>query len=117
MFELLSSLKPRLPGFGRHCWRSQARQYAKEHPEYRDIKSWEGDETGVSDILYRDQSGVFTNALVKRGYLKGESCHNVKPTYHIEVKATTRRNHAEEFYMGKRQYEKVRFHVVPIRVH
>jgi hypothetical protein len=111
VFELLSSLRPTLPGFGRSCWRSKARKHAKTHPDYATVEPWDGDETGNSDIFYNDESRVLTHALFKSGYLD-KSWLDEKPNYHIEVKTTMRGSLEEPFYVSKAQYARVRSNAV-----
>jgi hypothetical protein len=113
VFELLSSIRPSLPGFGRSCWRSRARKHAKTHPNYATVQPWYGDETGNSDIFYNDESRVLTHALIESGYLN-KSWRNEKPDYHIEVKTTMKSSFEEPFYLSKAQYARVRSHAVLI---
>ncbi|KPM37949.1 hypothetical protein AK830_g8628 [Neonectria ditissima] len=100
-FELLSGLKPKLPGFSRDNWESVVRHYAAAHPEYADLKMNHNFEQ--SDILYSDSKSVLTAAFIQRGYLD-ETWRGTTPDYYIEVKTTTR-NLEKAFYMSSDQFD------------
>ncbi|KAL1877359.1 hypothetical protein VTK73DRAFT_8654 [Phialemonium thermophilum] len=102
VFEMLSRLTPRLPGFWRANWRSTIRYYAASHPDYSMLTPWDGNET--SDIVYNDVGGAFTDLLVDKGYLAPEMWAGAKPKYYIEVKATTGPC-STPFFMSRHQYQ------------
>jgi hypothetical protein len=111
VFELLSGLNPKLPGFGLNSWQSTTRGYVSLHPDYAALQSWRGEES--DDIFYDDYSNVFTWHLVNMGYLDSQWLSE-SPEYHIEVKTTMSNNIKTPFYMSKYQYQRVRaspFHV------
>ncbi|KAF2791877.1 hypothetical protein K505DRAFT_326545 [Melanomma pulvis-pyrius CBS 109.77] len=101
VFELLSGIRPALPGFNRSSWRSTVRRYAKVHPEYTTLEHWEGAET--SDIFYSDGTGALTTVLIDRGYLD-ETWRDEKPNYYIEVKTTMSNNFETPFHLSRYQY-------------
>ncbi|RYP16371.1 hypothetical protein DL765_005151 [Monosporascus sp. GIB2] len=101
VFELLSSLQPNLPGFGRGNWRSLTRQYVNVHPDYKDLPSFQGKET--SDVVYHDASGALTTLLIQKSYLPGNRWTGKTPRYYIEVKSTTDLC-ATPFFISGNQY-------------
>jgi hypothetical protein len=104
VFELLSALNPALPGFSRDNWVSNIKHHVTVHPNYRTMAPWVGSET--TDLVYRDQAGIFTSLLINKGYLLPELWRNKTPKYYIEVKCTEG-DPDWPFYMTKPQYEKV----------
>ncbi|KAH9904955.1 hypothetical protein F4778DRAFT_52817 [Xylariomycetidae sp. FL2044] len=103
-FELLSHLRPALPGFSLASWQSTIRHYVAAHPDYRTLPAWSGRET--ADITYDDVGGVFTELLIEKGYLSGQAWGGRRPKYFIEVKTTTGPCETP-FYMSKGQYKRV----------
>ncbi|RYO85251.1 hypothetical protein DL766_000105 [Monosporascus sp. MC13-8B] len=101
VFELLSSLQPNLPGFGRGNWQSLIRQYVNVHPDYKDLPGFQEKET--SDIVYHDASGALTTLLIQKGYLSGNRWTGKTPRYYIEVKSTTDLC-ATPFFISGNQY-------------
>lgn len=110
VFELLSGIRPALPGFTRSSWQSTVRRYAKAHPEYSTLEHWEGAET--SDIFYSDGTGALTTAFIERGYLD-ETWRDEKPDYYVEVKTTMSNDFETPFYLSKYQYLRVRVQLSP----
>ncbi|RYO85206.1 hypothetical protein DL766_007003 [Monosporascus sp. MC13-8B] len=104
VFELLSSLNPPLRGFCRDNWKSTIRRYATAHPDYADMSDWTGNET--SDLEYKDENGMLTEALVRHGYLSS-TWRGRRAQYYIEVK-TTPGPWDTPFFMSHAQYEKMR---------
>ncbi|KAL4899989.1 hypothetical protein BDW74DRAFT_171075 [Aspergillus multicolor] len=102
IFELLSSLNPRLPGFSRDSWQSTIRKYARVHDDYAGMESWNGQET--ADITYVDTAGVLTTLLIEKGYLAPAAWSGARPYYYLEVKTTTSCMETP-FYMSGSQYE------------
>ncbi|KAI3539090.1 hypothetical protein CABS03_05371 [Colletotrichum abscissum] len=96
VYELLSHLKPPLPGFGMDDWQSTMRKHVAVHPEYSYVTPWEGQET--ADIVYDDRFGVLTEILIGKGYLERTKWTGKKPQYLIEVK-TTPGDAARPFFM------------------
>ncbi|KAK1536561.1 uncharacterized protein CCOS01_01881 [Colletotrichum costaricense] len=96
VYELLSHLKPPLPGFGMDDWQSTMRKHVAVHPEYSYVTPWEGQET--ADIVYDDRFGVLTEILIGKGYLERTKWIGKKPQYLIEVK-TTPGDAARPFFM------------------
>ena len=105
MFELLSGLNPKLPGFELSSWRSRVRHYISLHQDYAALQPWGGEESG--DIFYEDNSNAFTSHLIKTGYLDSQWLSE-SLEYHIEVKTTMLSNAETPFYMSKYQYARVR---------
>jgi hypothetical protein len=105
VFELLSGLSPKLPGFDLNCWQSTTRGHVNLHKDYAALRPWRGGES--DDIVYKDSSNVFTSHLVQMGYLDARWLPE-RAEYHIEVKTTMSSNMQEPFYMSKPQYERVR---------
>ncbi|CAH0052480.1 unnamed protein product [Clonostachys solani] len=66
VFEMLSSLDPPLPNFGRSNWPSVIRKYVTDHPDYTDMDAWVGEEDG--DIQYHDKQNALTDFLIEKGY-------------------------------------------------
>ncbi|KAI9372834.1 hypothetical protein BJX61DRAFT_542344 [Aspergillus egyptiacus] len=102
VFELLSRLT--LPDFSRDNWKSTIRHYVRVHDEYSDLAPWDGRET--ADMLYTDSAGLFTALLIEKGYLPAETWEGRRPTYYLEVKATTG-SWETPFYMSKSQYQRM----------
>ncbi|KAK1503613.1 hypothetical protein CABS01_09002 [Colletotrichum abscissum] len=105
VYELLSHLKPPLPGFGMDDWQSTMRKHVAVHPEYSYVTPWEGQET--ADIVYDDRFGVLTEILIGKGYLERTKWTGKKPQYLIEVK-TTPGDAARPFFVSKYQYNRMR---------
>ncbi|KAI3541343.1 hypothetical protein CSPX01_07702 [Colletotrichum filicis] len=105
VYELLSHLKPPLPGFGMDDWQSTMRKHVAVHPEYSYVTPWEGQET--ADIVYDDRFGVLTEILIGKGYLERTKWIGKKPQYLIEVK-TTPGDAARPFFVSKYQYNRMR---------
>ncbi|KAI9038751.1 uncharacterized protein KD926_010486 [Aspergillus affinis] len=103
VFELLSRLAPTLPDFSHDNWQSTIRHYVNVHEDYEDLAPWNGRET--ADILYADRDGIFTALLVDKGYLHADTWVGRRPTYYLEVKATTM-SWETPFYMSKNQYKR-----------
>jgi hypothetical protein len=60
-----------------------------------------------ADIIYNDTTGVFTQFLLDKLYLKPSNrWKNATPIYYIEVK-TTLKECPTKFYMSKSQYRRV----------
>lgn len=93
-----------LPGFSASNWKSTIRKEVRVHDKYRDLEPWSGFET--ADIIYTDSEGDLTKLLIDKGYLENETWENVRPTYYLEVKTTTR-NYDEPFYMSDNQRQRV----------
>lgn len=110
VFELLSGLNPKLPGFELNSWQSTARGYVSLHQDYAALQPWRGGES--DDIFYQDSSNAFTSHLVKTGYLDSQWLSE-SPEYHIEVKTTMSSNIETPFYMSKYQYARVRASAFP----
>ena len=104
VFELLSRLETRLPGFGRSNWKSTIRRHVTIHEDYHDMEPWKGAET--ADITYDDINGEFTKLLVENEYLE-RHWMGAKPKYYLEVKATTKEC-GTRFFVSKSQYQRVR---------
>ncbi|GES62023.1 chaperone protein htpG [Aspergillus terreus] len=104
IFELLSCLSPPLPSFSRDSWMSTIRHYVRVHEEYADLEPWHGRET--ADMLYADRDGIFTALLIDKGYLRADTWAGRRPTYYLEVKATTA-SWETPFYMSKYQHERL----------
>ncbi|CEJ93514.1 hypothetical protein VHEMI09096 [[Torrubiella] hemipterigena] len=104
VYELLSRLDPSLPGFFLSNWCSTIRGYVSSHPDYSDLESCDGPEP--SDIVCKDDSGVFTNMLVEHGYMEASVLDEPPIQYYIEVKTTTTKCNTA-FYMSNSQYNKV----------
>ncbi|KAI1262212.1 hypothetical protein F5Y18DRAFT_398949 [Xylariaceae sp. FL1019] len=106
VFELLSHLYggQSLPSFNRTNWQSTIRRYVTLHAEYADMEPWQGRET--SDITYSDVQGVLTEELINKGYLARNLWEGKRPSYYIEVKATTS-SCETPFYVSKAQYQRV----------
>ncbi|KAH9997392.1 hypothetical protein F4779DRAFT_606565 [Xylariaceae sp. FL0662B] len=104
VFELLCHMNPRLPFFSRALWQSTIRKYVTVHPDYADMRPWNGRET--ADIIYTDSDGILTTAFIKNRYLDEKIWKGRKPTYYIEVKTTTGPCQTP-FYMSKHQYKRM----------
>jgi len=104
VFEILSRLETRLPGFGRDNWQSTIRRHVKVHEDYNDMEAWKGAET--ADITYDDKKGELTKLLVGNGYLDNVWI-DAKPKYYLEVK-TTIKECGTKFFVSKSQYQRVR---------
>lgn len=105
VFELLSHLRPALPGFNLANWQSSVRGFASAHPEYSDLQNWGGSEG--TDMFYSDASGTLTSLLVEKGYLDAREWTGQTPEYHIEVKTTMMGSVETPFYVSKWQYSRV----------
>jgi hypothetical protein len=103
VFEILSRLETRLPGFNRANWQSTIRWHVKVHEDYCTLDQWRGTET--ADITYDDTEGEFTKLLVENEYLD-EAWLGAKPKYFLEVKTTTKEC-STRFFVSKSQYERV----------
>jgi hypothetical protein len=97
VFEILSRLESRLPGFGRNNWQSTIRRHVTIHEDYYGMDLWKGAET--ADITYDDIDGEFTKLLVENEYLDNMWI-GAKPKYFLEVKATTKEC-GTRFYVSK----------------
>ncbi|KNG81405.1 hypothetical protein ANOM_010513, partial [Aspergillus nomiae NRRL 13137] len=84
VFEVLSRLRPNLPGFSRESWQSTIRQYIQLHEDYIDLQPWCG----------------------PKGYLSSEMWAGKRPRFYLEVKSTTS-SCETPFYMSKYQYERM----------
>ncbi|KAI0157391.1 hypothetical protein GGR57DRAFT_510975 [Xylariaceae sp. FL1272] len=106
VFELLSHLceGQSLPSFSRTNWQSTIRRYVTVHPDYADMEAWRGRET--SDITYLDFEGILTDELINKGYLGRNLWEGKRPSYFIEVKATTS-SCETPFYVSKAQYQRM----------
>ncbi|KAI0112046.1 hypothetical protein GGR51DRAFT_53809 [Nemania sp. FL0031] len=109
VFKLLSWLEHPLPDFGRDNWQSTIRKFVTIHSMFADMEPWSGCET--ADIVYRDQSGAFTELLLDSGHLQGGGrvWRGKRPKYMIEVKTTTR-SLETPFYMSRRQFQRMKEH-------
>ncbi|KAK5991975.1 Protein NO VEIN [Cladobotryum mycophilum] len=113
VFEVLSHIQPtvtsrlELPNWSRDNWQSTIRKYVTCHPEYTDMKSWDGAE--MADIVYHDSTGVLTQLFTQLGYIGQFTLAGPTPTYLIEVKSTTG-PHNTPFFVSKSQYEKMHTH-------
>lgn len=103
MFEILSRLETRLPGFGRGNWQSTIRRHVTIHEDYHDMEPWKGAET--ADITYDDTAGELTKLLVENEYLE-QIWMGAKPKYYLEVKTTTKEC-GTRFFVSKSQYQRV----------
>ncbi|KAL4968127.1 uncharacterized protein BDV14DRAFT_206779 [Aspergillus stella-maris] len=103
VFETLSRLNPRLPGFSRENWKSTIRKHVNIHEDYTDLEPWNGRET--ADITYNDTESILTSVLIDKGYLDSIWL-GTKPRFYLEVKATTY-SCDEPFYMSKHQFERM----------
>ncbi|OGM49543.1 hypothetical protein ABOM_001651 [Aspergillus bombycis] len=104
VFEVLSRLRPNLPGFSRENWQSAIRQYIQLHEDYIDLQPWCGRET--ADLVYTDSEGILTSFLIAKGYLSSELWAGKRPRFYLEVKSTTS-SCETAFYMSKYQYERM----------
>ncbi|KAB8261764.1 hypothetical protein BDV32DRAFT_148089 [Aspergillus pseudonomiae] len=104
VFEVLSRLRPNLPGFSRESWQSTIRQYIQLHEDYIDLQPWCGRET--ADLVYTDSEGILTSFLIAKGYLSSEMWAGKSPRFYLEVKSTTS-SCETPFYMSKYQYERM----------
>lgn len=114
VFELLSGLNPKLPGFELNNWQSAARGYVNLHQDYTTLQPWKWGES--DDIIYKDSSNAFTSHLFKMGYLDKQWLSE-SPEYDIEVKTTMSNNIETPFHMSKYQYARVRaslFHITDL---
>jgi hypothetical protein len=102
VFEILSRLEARLPGFDRGNWQSTIRRHVTVHEDYYSMDVWKGAET--ADITYDDTEGEFTKLLVENKYLNNIWI-GAKPKYYLEVKATTK-NCGTRFFVSKSQYQR-----------
>ncbi|GAB1196804.1 hypothetical protein APSETT444_006081 [Aspergillus pseudonomiae] len=106
VFEVLSRLRPNLPGFSRESWQSTIRQYIQLHEDYIDLQPWCGRET--ADLVYTDSEGILTSFLIAKGYLSSKMWAGKSPRFYLEVKSTTS-SCETPFYMSKYQYEREGF--------
>ncbi|VUC31113.1 unnamed protein product [Clonostachys rosea] len=104
VFEMLSSINPPLPKFGRSNWQSVIRKYVTAHPDYTNMDAWVGEEEG--DIQYKDSQNALTDYLIAKGYFD-ETWVGECPEYHIEVK-TSIGSLGTPFHMSKSQYNRMR---------
>src|SRR5690349_7189738 len=104
VFELLSQLDPKLPGFGQANWQSTIRKYVKVHPQYALMDDWHGRET--ADITYNDSSRVLTDLLIDKGYLAPDHWRGMRPMYYIEVESTTGHG-GIPFFLSKDEYRRL----------
>ncbi|KAK0706087.1 hypothetical protein B0T26DRAFT_755619 [Lasiosphaeria miniovina] len=105
VFELLSALKPALPGFSRENWTSNIRKHAAVHPDHQSMPHWRGREK--ADFEYQDVDGAFTDLLIYKGYLASATWQGRTPKYHFEVKSTPLLCNAP-FFMSSAQYNKMK---------
>ncbi|KAL4796623.1 hypothetical protein BDV19DRAFT_398235 [Aspergillus venezuelensis] len=103
VFETLSCLNPRLPGFSKENWQSTIRKHINIHEDYTDMEPWNGRET--ADITYNDTEGTLTSVLIEKGYLDA-TWTGTKPRFYLEVKTTTH-SYDEPFFMSKHQFERM----------
>lgn len=78
----------------------------RAHPQYSGIERWPFRET--ADLVYNEEQGRLTEALIDSGYLARDEWQQARPRYFLEVKTTTGER-GTPFYMSGNQYRLVSF--------
>jgi hypothetical protein len=108
VFERLRALN--IQNFTIDNWQSRIRHHIRDHPDYRDLAPWTGQE--VSDLMYTGNSFQLTTFLIKASrphahprFLSQFLARPVK--FHLEVK-TTLGPCTTPFFMSQNQYRLMR---------
>ncbi|KAH8656756.1 hypothetical protein BGZ61DRAFT_466344 [Ilyonectria robusta] len=109
VWALISFLLP-ANGIYVEDWKSNMRNWAKQHPDLAHFPDYVGGETADLDFL--DDTGAFTNLLIQSGYLDSGIWRGQKPHYLIEVKSSLS-NKNKEFYLSSNQYDRMQENTKP----
>lgn len=77
-----------MSGFSRANWQSTIHNYVTDHPNYSDMRPWNGRDT--ADITDAGYDRKLTNLLIDKGYLASDIWAGARLQYYIEVKANDR---------------------------